>query len=137
MIVINQNSLNKIIATLFAECTTDTTIFLFEIINRTTNNSYYCVVNDVSNSPDRYQEFCVLATSGTTDPLQSQINLPLAGQYDYNFYENPNSLLSPTGLNKVESGKLLVVTPSTSLPAYQSNINPSLQVYDATKYPTE
>jgi hypothetical protein len=138
MIVIIQNCLNKVVATLFEECITGTTeVFLFEVINKTTNNYYYTVVNDVSTSPDRYQQFCVLETSGTTDPYTGQINLPLAGQYDYNFYENPNFNLTPTGLNKVESGKLLVVSPpgtNSPPPAYQSNVNPNLQVYDATQY---
>jgi len=139
MLIINQNSLNKLVVTLFAEdILTDNNIYLFEFINLTTRGYFYCVATDVSTSPFRHNDFCITETgpSGTTNPYAAQVNLPLPGQYSYNVYENPESVLSPSGLHRVESGKLLVMGVDTTQAAFQSAVNPNLQVYNSKIYNT-
>jgi hypothetical protein len=123
MIVIKQNCINKLVFTLFEKQITCTDIFLIEIVNATTNGSYYCVALDRSCSPERYNAFCIPET-----------NCLLPGQYSYNIYENPDSLLVPTGLNCVESGRLLVIGVDADTTSYQSQVNPNLQVYDNKSY---
>jgi hypothetical protein len=137
MLIINQNSLNKLVVTLFAEdVLTDNNIYLFEFINLTTNGYFYCVATDVSTSPYRHNDFCITETgpSGSTDPYAGQVNLPLPGQYSYNVYENPQSVLTPSGLHRVESGKLLVVGVTAASPAFQSAVNPNLVAYNNNIY---
>jgi hypothetical protein len=134
MLVIQQNSINKLVVTLFEEdVLTDNLIYLFEFINLTTNGYFYCVASDKSKSPYRHNDFCITETgpSGSTDPYNAQVNLPLPGQYLYNIYENPLSVLSPAGLNLVESGKVRVVGVTTPANSFQSSVNPNLVAYNS------
>jgi|SRR5579863_2847068 hypothetical protein len=139
MLVIQQGTLNKLVVTLFEEDQlTDNNIYLFEFINLTTNASFYCVATDVSKSPYRHNDFCITETSpsGSTNPLAAQIRLSLPGQYLYNVYENPNSVLSPTGLNMVESGKALVEGVDQPVNSFQSTVNPGLVAYNSGQFNT-
>jgi hypothetical protein len=133
MIILLQGNVNKISVTLTEKKQSSTTIYLFEFINQESRNKLYTVAPDLSTSPNRYNQFCITETtglSGTTNPLNAQVFLTLAGFYYYNVYENPNSVLSPAGLNQVETGKALVIAPASApTPTYVSSVNPTLIVY--------
>lgn len=81
-------------------------------------------VQDVSSSPDRYQQFNVI-TSGVTLAL---------GDYGYSIYEDPTLTLDPTNLNLLEIGRWVVTGPRTSsIPTpYQ---NPTVNEYGSYKNP--
>jgi hypothetical protein len=133
MIIIRQNKLNQVVTTLKEMQCVPSTIYLLQFINKSTNDFFYVIATDISTSPDRYQLFCITEIgSGTPDPTQGEVLLTLQGQYDYNIFANPDSLLDPTGLNQVETGKLLVTGFSPQLPVYQSNVNPDLVMYKNT-----
>lgn len=138
MVIITQSKLNVVVTTLTEKKISPTKIYLFEAFNQETNKSTYCVCSDVSVSPNRYNQFCIYENtglSGVTNPLNSQILLPLAGFYYYNIYENPNSVLSPAGLHRVETGKLLVIASKIqSTPTYASTVNPGNFVYNPEQY---
>lgn len=82
------------------------------------------IVTDTSSSPDRYQQFVVI-TSGVTLAL---------GDYSYQIFEDPDSVLDPTGLNLLEIGRWVVTGPATqSIPApYQ---NPTVAEFGSYKNP--
>jgi hypothetical protein len=136
MLVITQGNVNKLVVTLTEKKVTDSNIYLIEFVNQESKNKYYVVGQDVSVSPNRYNEFCITETtgsSGTTNPFNEQIQLPLSGFYFYNVYENPNSVIISTGLNQVETGKVLVLVNPASIvktPTYKSAVNPGLIVYN-------
>lgn len=134
MIIIKQGQTNQIVVTLTEKKVTSTSIYLFEFVNQTSSDKFYCVSPDVSTSKNRYNEFCIeemTDASGTTNPYDSEILLALSGFYYYNVYENPSSLLSPSGLNQVETGKCLVLANKTiTAPVYQSTKNPNLIVFN-------
>lgn len=138
MLIITQSKLNVLITTLTEKKVSATKIYLFEAVNQEQNSKVYCVCADVSISPNRYNQFCVHENtflSGSTNPLNSEILLPLSGFYYYNIYENPNSVLSPVGLHQLETGKLLVLASKTqSVPVFVSAINPDQIVYNPEKY---
>ena len=120
MIIIQQNQLNEIAVTLFEKeevPVTDT--FLFEFISNTSQESFFCVAQDLSTT-ERYNIFCITELSGSTNPLSGQTSLPLKGQYTYKIYQNPLSSLSPVGLNLCEVGRLLVTGIESTPPVYSN-----------------
>jgi hypothetical protein len=138
MVVITQNHVNQVVTTLTEKKQSCTRIYLIKLYNETTKYDFFCVVTDKSHSPNRYNLFCVTETSqstGTTNPYDGQLALPLSGFYSYHIYENPYSSLSPTGLHLVEQGKWLVLKNKfQEAPKYESGVNPKLQVYDPENY---
>jgi|SRR5579863_5783932 len=121
MIIIKQNTVNKIVTTLFEFKTGSTTTYLCEFINNSSQEAFYCVATDLSNTT-RYNNFCITEVSGSSaNPLQSQVNLNQEGQYTYKIYENPNSSLDPTGLNLCEVGRLLVIGADEIITAYSAD----------------
>lgn len=139
MLLITQDRANKIVTTLTEFKITDTNIYLFELTNQDSNQKFYCVCIDTSPSKNRYNAFCVTETfqsSGGTNPLNAQIALSLPGFYYYNVYENPDSLLSPTGLNRVETGKLLVIANKVIIPItkYERIPSPTKIIYNREQF---
>lgn len=134
MIVLTQNTVNQVVVTLTEKKQSSTKIYLFEFVNQQAQSKVYCISSDLSTSPNRYNLFCINETSqasGGTNPLDSDVPLPLPGFYYYNVYENPGSVLSPTGLNQVETGKALVIANKVqSTPTYVSNVNPKKVIYN-------
>jgi hypothetical protein len=121
MIVLKQDIQNQIVVTLTEKKTVITDVYLLELTNQTSFVSYYLVIEDVSSRKERFNLFAL--TLGT------DLILPLNGFYLYNIYENPDELLLPTGLNKVETGKLFVSGETETTTAYQ-NETPDLIVYN-------
>lgn len=138
MLIITQGRLNVLVTTLTEKKVNATKIYLIELVQSQENKKFYCVNTDVSISPNRYNQFCVYENSGisgTTNPLNGQILLPLAGFYYYNVYENPLSVLSPTGLHQVETGKCLVIANKVLInPTYVSNANQQEIVFNPENY---
>lgn len=134
MVIITQNRTNKIVTTLTEKKVTTSYIYLFEFTNATSNEKFYTVATDLSGSKQRFNAFCITETSqssGGTNPFDSEVSLALSGFYYYNVYENPNSVLNPSGLNKVETGKMLVIANKIVVnPTYQSAVNPNLVVFN-------
>lgn len=134
MVIITQNTVNQVIVTLTEKKQSATKIYLFEFVNQQSKDKVYCVSSDLSTSPNRYNLFCINETSqasGGTNPLDSDVPLPLAGFYYYNVYENPGSVLSPVGLNQVETGKALIIANKTkTVPVYVSDTASKKVVYN-------
>lgn len=135
MLLITQNKVNKLVTTLTEFKITNTSIYLLELTNQDTKERFYCVCTDLSCSKNRSNSFCVTETyqsSGGTNPLNAQVALSLPGFYYYNVYENPDSILNPSGLNKVETGKLLVIEnlPISPTKSYVNETYPDKKVYN-------
>jgi len=95
-----------------SELTTITSVeYLFEFINEQsddTNDNQYCILANTSSFTGRYDTFSI--TDG------SDVDFPIDGDYVYNVYEQAagDGGLDPTGLNKVEHGRVVVYTISTA-----------------------
>lgn len=116
MILLEQDTVNRVVITLKELVTIPTPFYLFEFISDDTNDSKFFTSTDVSTNTDRYNEFNIELTTSTEDLLNGVIKLPLKGFYKYKIY----SQVSPTNLDVenitelVESGKVYVndiVTP--------------------------
>lgn len=133
MILIYQDSINQIVCTLAEKKLIDTDIYLLEFINILSNEYFYCVATDNSTSQYRYQRFCVTHQFSMVNPLLSQVNMKLEGSYEYNIYENPDSLLVPTGLNLVETGKMKCIGSTIYKKIFEPTVNTKM-VFDPKNY---
>ena len=112
MIILGKDKINENIALTLTELTTLTNVtYLFEFINSTDKQSYYCISEDLSNFKNRYNLFNI--TEGVDDPLNGSLILGNYGYYAYNVYEQQGTSLDPTGLNIVESGKMKLTNGNT------------------------
>ena len=134
MILLFKDCTNQVIVTLAEKKMLNTDIYLFEFTNILSNEKFYCVSQDSSEHQYRYQRFCIThISSGSTDPYQSQVNIPLEGFYDYVAYENPDSVLNPDGLNVVEVGRMKLIGFSQSIPTFEP-ANNTRKVFDPKNY---
>lgn len=122
VIIINENTINKVILTLAEKTTLVGANYLFEVYNDMTNIYKYFIAQDISTNKVRYNEF--LITENTTElPLIGQINLIQAGFYKYKIYEQASSTnLNPLlALNLIENGKLLFIKPTINNVVFSGN----------------
>lgn len=75
MVIINQNEMNQLVFTLTELKVTNTNTYLFEFINATSNEAYYCVQVDNSSSPYRYNRFCIRHKFGVVNPEAGEVNM--------------------------------------------------------------
>ena len=88
MILLNRDSTNKSVFTLFEKTTLSPVYYLFEFIDEDTNTSKLFTGVDISTNKPRYNEFVIeLTTNGIEDLLNSVINLPIIKEYT----EQPNT----------------------------------------------
>lgn len=137
MILLNENSLNKVVVTLDENVTiTGATNFLFEFISDDTRESKFFVPEDISTNPCRFNEFEITVSGGTETLTGSTISIDLSpvGYYKYNIYQqNSDTNLDPeltSGI--VELGKMYFSgTTAPDIVAYSGNSdNNTYTVYE-------
>jgi len=125
MILLNENSTNKVVVTLDENVTlTGATYFLFEFISDDTRESKFFTADDISTNPCRYNEFEVTVTGGAENLTGGTINLEPVGYYKYNVYqqESPTNLDPTLADGVVENGKLyLSGTTKPDIVSYSGN----------------
>ncbi len=115
MINITRNSSNDVVVTTTEYGTA--TYYLFELRSDTTEGVQYCVAQDSSAFPNRFNKFAITEVgSGTATPTAGEVKLGNDGQWQYYIYANSSSSnLDPTGLALLEQGIVKVTgTPTTS-----------------------
>lgn len=127
MIVINKNATTNFVATLYELSQLTNPNYLFEFESDQTKVKYYSIISDISTNKPRYNEFNFI--EGADDPTNGSLVLGSAGFYNYKVYEQASSSnLDPTGLNKVEEGKLKLID-STYQPSFtQHSVSPTTNV---------
>lgn len=120
MIVLLRGSINSNIAlTLTENVTIQDPVFLFEFINESSGKKHYVVSSDTSTYKERYNLFTI--EEGVNDQLNGKVVLGALGGYRYNVYEQATAQLDPTGLNKVESGKMKLIGLGDNTQRYEGN----------------
>ncbi len=127
MIVINKNTTNNFVATLYELSQLTDPNYLFEFESDQTKTKYYTIITDVSTNKPRYNEFNFV--EGSDDPTNGSLDLGSPGFYNYKVYEQASSSnLDPTGLNEVEQGKLKLID-STYQPSFnQHTVSPTTNI---------
>ena len=122
MIIINKNSTNTVVLTLSEKTTLTNAVYLFEVINDSSNESKYFIAEDISTNKIRYNEFNFIENA-TEDLLNGTFELGLSGFYTYNVYEQTSSTnLDPLlATNKIETGKLNLVDSISEITQYNGN----------------
>jgi len=137
MILLNENSLNRIVVTLTENVTiTGDTYFLFEFISDDTKESKFFVPENISTNICRYDEFEITVSGGTETLTGSTISVDLepVGYYKYNVYQqNSDTNLDPNlASGIVELGKMYFNgTTSPNVVSYSGNTdNNTYVVYE-------
>ncbi len=118
MIVLNKNSTTNFVATLYELSILTDPNYLFKFTSDQTKQSYYTIIADISTNKPRYNEFNFI--EGVNDALNGSLILGQGGYYTYEIYEQTSATnLDPTGLNKVEQGKMKLLD-STETPDFTS-----------------
>ena len=127
MIVINKNTTNNFVATLYELSQLTDPNYLFQFESDQTKTKYYTIITDVSTNKPRYNEFNFV--EGLDDPTNGSLDLGSPGFYNYKVYEQASSSnLDPTGLNEVEQGKLKLID-STYQPSFnQHSVSPTTNI---------
>lgn len=122
MILITKNTTNNIILTLAEKTTLTNVVYLFEVINDSSEVVKCFIAEDISPNKQRYNEFNLIENT-TEDLLNGTFELGLSGFYTYNIYEQTSTTnLDPLqALNKIETGKLNVVSTIAELEQYSGN----------------
>jgi len=103
MVIINKNANNTVIMTLTEKVTLSSPYFLFEFTSDITNSRVVFLASDLSNYNDRYNQFLITETSGTTDFTSGTIEMNPTGTWTYRVFEQTSSSNLDTRLvdNKV------------------------------------
>jgi hypothetical protein len=113
MIRLTQDSANLVVVTTTEKGSASH--YLFKFFSLATNISAYCVADDTSPYPARYNAFTI---TDMVNPTATDAEVDLAtGEYKYFIYANSSAVnLDPTGLTLLESGMCLVsgVVPTTT-----------------------
>jgi len=127
MIVINKNTTNNFVATLYELSQLSNPNYLFEFESDQSKTKYYTIITDISTNKPRYNEFNFV--EGSDDPTNGSLDLGSPGFYNYKVYEQASSSnLNPSGLNEVEQGKMKLID-STYEPSFtQHTVSPTTNV---------
>ena len=89
--------------TLTEKVTLSSPYFLFEFTSDITNSRVVFLASDLSNYNDRYNQFLITETSGTTDFTSGTIEMNPTGTWTYRVFEQTSSSNLDTNLvdNKV------------------------------------
>ena len=118
MIRITQDSANTVVITTTEKGSASH--YLFQFFSLSTNINAYCVADDTSPYPDRYNAFTITDMASPT-PTSAEVDLA-TGEYKYFVYANSSSSnLDPSGLTLLESGMCIV-----------SGTDPTVTEYDNT-----
>lgn len=125
MIRITKNSANTVVITTTEKGSASH--YLFQFFNLSTLGYDYCVADDTSAYPERYNTFTITDTSNPT-ATDAEVDLK-EGELKYFVYANSSAVnLDPTGLTLLESG-MCVVTGTTTNPTEYSN-NEGYTIYE-------
>jgi len=91
MILINKNRNNTMVMTLTEKSTLTAPYFLFNFVSDVTKQSVNFIAQDLSSYTDRYNQFLITETSGTTDYTSGTIELSPTGTWTYKVYEQTSS----------------------------------------------
>jgi hypothetical protein len=110
MILINKGSNNVVIFTLTETTQRPYPNYLFEFINRQTNQSTTCIAFDKSDYPDRFNSFEIVEITNA-DPLLSEIELNPEGFWHYKVYaqDSTTNIIPANAGELVETGIAYVV----------------------------
>jgi hypothetical protein len=93
--------------------------YLFRFFSLSTNINAYCVADDTSPYPDRYNAFTITDTPSPT-ATDSEVDLA-TGEYKYFVYANSSAInLDPSGLTLLESGMCIVSGTETEPTTYDN-----------------
>jgi len=128
VINIEQDIANTVVVTLTERGTA--TYYLFEFRSDTTEEVVYCIAQDTSTFPERFNKFTLTEVgSGTPVPANAEIKLSNEGQWRYYIYANSSSSnVDPTGLAMLEQGIVKVTGTISSTPTYSGG-NATYTVY--------
>lgn len=109
MIVIDKNSINRVILTLTENTTISSPFFLFEFISQDNREVKVFTASDISMNTCRYNEFNI-EENDTEDLLNGIVNLSVNGYYKYTVYQQDSSTnLDVTLTDKIlEKGKVYI-----------------------------
>ena len=117
MIRITQDSANNVVITTTEKGSASH--YLFRLFSLSTNINAYCVADDTSPYPERYNAFTI---TDTPSPTATDAEVDLAtGEYKYYVYANSSAVnLDPTGLTLLESGMCIVSGTETAPTEYDN-----------------
>ena len=117
MIRITQDSANNVVITTTEKGSASH--YLFRFFSLSTNISAYCVADDTSPYPARYNAFTITDQASPT-ATDGEVDLA-TGEYKYFVYANSSSTnLDPDGLTLLESGMCIVSGTETSPTEYDN-----------------
>jgi hypothetical protein len=120
MIVINKNSINRVVLTLTENSTLPAPYYLFQFTNQLNGNEVLFNAVDTSNFNCRYNNFFITESGVTSqDVTNGVINLFASGQWDYNVFESTGNTLqisATTGVS-LETGIVVVVGVDPNVPS--------------------
>jgi len=128
VINILRNSANTVAVTLTERGTA--TYYLFEFRSDTTETVVYCIAQDSSSFPNRFNKFTITEVgAGTPTPANGEVKLENDGQWRYYIYANSSSSnVDPTGLAMLEEGIVKVTGTTTPVTTYSGG-NSTYVVY--------
>jgi hypothetical protein len=117
LIRITQDSANNVVITTTEKGSASH--YLFRFFSLSTNINAYCVADDTSPYPERYNAFTI---TDTPSPTATDAEVDLAtGEYKYYVYANSSAVnLDPTGLTLLESGMCIVSGTETAPTEYDN-----------------
>ena len=115
MISLTKGSTNDVSLTLTEKGTASH--YLFEFFSSATHEYGYCIQQDTSAHPERYNKFEITeASSPTAADGEVELN---EGEYRYVVYANSSSTnIDPSGLTELESGMCVVTDTIVSTSSY-------------------
>ena len=115
MIRLTRAAVNDVVVTLTEKGTA--AHYLFGFFSHTTHETEYCIEQDTSAHPERYNKFEITETASPT-AADGEVEL-IEGEYRYVIYANSSSTnIDPTGLTELESGLCTVTATETILASY-------------------
>ncbi len=122
MILVNKNSNNTFVLTLSEKSTLTNPNYLFEFKSDVTGDSVCFIASDTSAYTERFNEFLITETSGTTDYTSGTITLNPTGQWTYKVYEQTSSSnLNPLLADNTTPLEIGIVKVKGTETTYSSN----------------
>jgi hypothetical protein len=124
--------INYLVATLTEKCTLDNPVFLVEFINQITLQKRYCIAEDISEYPDRYNKLVIDNDPEPVDPLEGEVDLSVRGYYHYKVYEQSSTTnLDPdNAVGLVERGIAKVEYTAQTVTEYETTQNDGVYTGD-------
>jgi len=109
VISLNKDSVNQFDLTLTEKTTVSNVVYLFEFKSDQTKERFFCIIEDTSLHPARYNAFTF--TEGNDVPLDGELVLGETGFYHYTVYEQTSTTnLDPDNTDGiVELGKMKLI----------------------------